>query len=150
MSHAVGTRREPGRGLGSGRGFGDQFGGGQLITEAPSGPTYYDVGLFAGNFRYRVTVRWNSGSTTQSDEGVMNIEVGTCEDPEQPRTMPRNSRIMKGEYTVAMPQTDHIVGRTAAWELTRITARCSAPPSVPALPSETESPSGDAPDAAQP
>lgn len=80
----------------------------------------------------------------------MNIEVGTGEDPEQPRTMPRNSRIMKGEYTVTTPEADHTVGRTVVWELTRITARCSAPLPVPALPSETEPPSDDAPDTDRP
>ncbi len=125
--------------FGSGAGeFGNQVGGGRLVTEMPLGPTYYDVGLRAVDFTYRVTVRPYSGETVQSDQGVQNIEVGRQSDPEQPRTMAAGSRVMKGQYTVTAPEGAHIVGRTVAWDLTRLTTRCDAPPPIPPLPEESE------------
>jgi hypothetical protein len=102
-----GTLSGPGgnRLFGSGAGeFGDQFGGGRLVTEAPSGPTYYHVGLRAADFKYPVTVRPFSGETYRSDHGVLNVDVGQGADPEQPRTMAAGSRVMKGEYTVTAPE----------------------------------------------
>jgi hypothetical protein len=148
-----GTLSGPGgnRVLGSGAGgFGDQVGGGRLVTEVPSGPTYYDVRLRAVDFKYPVTVRPFSGQTHQSDEGVLGIGVGTGADPEQPRTMAAGSQLMKGEYVVTAPEGAHIVGRTVAWNLTRLTARCDAPPEVPPLPAESEPSDGDASDADKP
>jgi hypothetical protein len=144
--HVRGTLSGPGgnRVAGSGTGgFGDQFGGGHLVTEAPSGPTYYDVGVVAGDFKYPVTVRCNRGETEQTNHGVMNVGVGTGSDPEQPRTMAAGSRAMKGEYTFTAPESDHIVGRTVAWDLARVTAPCDAPPAAPPLPAEDDSPDSD-------
>jgi hypothetical protein len=54
--------------------------------------------------------------------------------------MDRGSRVMKGEYAVTGPEYGHVVGRTVAWDLTRVTAPCTVPPSVPALPAEREPP----------
>jgi hypothetical protein len=151
--HVRGTLSGPGgnRVMGSGAGrFGDQTGGGTLTTEEPSGPTYYEVGLRATEFTYRVTVRWNRGPTEQSDSHVLNIEVGKGDDPGRPRRMDRGSRVMKEEYTVTTPETDYIVGRTVAWDLRRITARCDAPPAVPPLPAESDASDDASTDEAKP
>ncbi len=86
------------------------------------------------DFKYPVTVRWNSGTTDRSEQGVMNVDVGSGTDPEQPRTMASGSRVMKGEYVVAAPESDHIVERTVAWDLSRVTTPCDAPPAIPSLP----------------
>ena len=76
----------------------------------------------------------------------MNIEVGRQSDPEQPRTMAAGSRAMRGRVHGHGPEEGaHIVGRTVAWDLTRLTTRCVAPPPVPPLP-EGEPSDGASPD----
>jgi hypothetical protein len=128
----IGGNRVAGSGAG---GIGDRVGGGDMVTEVPAGRTYYQIGLVGADFKYPVTVRWNSGPTERSDHAVMNVDVGSSSDPEQPRAMAPGSRVMKGEYVVAVPESDHIVERTVAWDLSRVTTPCNAPPGVPSLPS---------------
>jgi hypothetical protein len=111
-----------------------------MVTEVPAGRTYYQIGLVGADFKYPVTVRWNSGTTERSDQAVMNIDVGSGSDPEQPRAMAPGRRVMNGEYVVAAPESEHIVERTVAWDLSRVTTPCNAPPAIPPLPSADPSP----------
>jgi hypothetical protein len=137
-----GTLSGPGgnRSAGSGAGeIGDQVGEGELITEVPSGRAYYQVTLVGADFKYPVTVRWNSGARDRSEQAVMNIDVGTGADPEQPRRMASDSRVMKGEYVVTAPESNHIVERAVAWDLSRVAAPCDAPPHIPSLPAADQS-----------
>jgi hypothetical protein len=124
-----GGNRSAGTGAGS---TGPQRQPGRLVLAEPSGRVYYRFAVVPGALRYRSTVHWVRGATTHAELRPARIDVGMAPDPEAWRILGRLDDVMRGEYTTSegaegRDQSTYVV----AWELTRRTAPCAAPPPLP-------------------
>jgi hypothetical protein len=116
------------------------MGDGRLVRAEPSGPTSYELSVGTSEYRYPTTTRWDYGDVTRQERGPQPIAVGKDPDPQAPRILDTPDR-MKGEYMRAREfGASTSLEESVSWELTRTTAPCGAPPSVPPLPAESEPP----------
>lgn len=121
------------RAAGTGAGLtGPQRGPGRLVLVESSGPVYYRLAVGPGALRYHSTIHWVRGATTYSEVRPARIDIGMKPDPEGWRILERPDDVMRGAYTTTegaegLDRTTYVV----AWELTRRTAPCAAPPPLP-------------------